>query len=236
MTPRQVLSFVESNLGDLSGLTSADGSFWGASIYSSFLASRATDILEELRRDDSTIKKSTQQTIGCLAMEEAPVEECPCAPPSGCTWFKSKLPLPQYIGDLLSVTAIGGNLKELEHFTYRDWTSVKFSLQSRIKAERERGYYAIRNNYLYIITKGVKVVSVSGLFYDPPEVQRFPNCGETTDYCSPFLDFSLCIDPAKYQKLLAMTAQFVQGMRGQAPLDTTNNAQPPRGQEGIREY
>lgn len=227
---------MENLLSDQASLSSADGAFLGATIYTQFLASRATDILEELRRDDSTIKKSTQQTIGCIAMSEAPVEECPCAPPSGCTWFKTDLPLPQFIGDLLSVTSIGGNLKELEHYTYRDWTSVKYSLKSRVKAERERGYYCIRNNYLFVITKGVKVVSVSGLFYDPPEVQRFPLCGGTTDYCSPFLDFSLYIDPAKYQKLLAMTAQLIQGIRGQAPLDTTNNAQPARGQEQIREY
>lgn len=236
MTLRQVSSDLQIWLSDLTGLPSSEGDFWGAALHSQFLASRATDILEELRRDDSTIKKSTQQTIGCIAMEEAPVEECPCAPPSGCTWFKSVLPIPQYIGDLLSVTAIGGNLGQLEHYTYRDWTSVKYSLKSRVKAERERGYYCIRNNHLFIISRGVKVVSVSGLFYDPPEVQRFPNCGGTTDYCSPFLDFPLYIDPAKYQKLLAMTAQVIQGLRGQAPLDTTNNAQPPRGQEPVRDY
>lgn len=233
-TTRKVIGQFHNWCLDLSGLPVSDHGWWGGAIYDQFLASRATDILEEKIKDPTSPNKFVQQTIGCVLLEEARVEECPCAPPSGCTWYRTKLTIPIPIGDLISVTSIGGNLEHLEHFTYRDWVAIKYSLNARVEAERYRGYYCIRNNYLYVISKKkVNAVAISGTFYDPVEVQR-TNC-QGTDYCFPFLDYSLFIDPGKYQKLLASTRQLIGGMAGKLPHDTSNNGQPPQGLEPIRD-
>lgn len=238
-TTREVIAQYESWSSDLTGLSVADAEWFPAAIYEQFIAARATDILEELLKDASTPNKFVQQTIGCVALERVRVEECPCAPPSGCTWLRTTLPIPVVIGDIISVSGIGGNLEMLQSYTYRDWQTVKFSLESRLPAERTRGYFCIRNNYLYVIQKTsptLKALAIAALFYDPVEVQRFPQCSLTFDRCKPFLDYPLYIDPAKYQKLLASTFQLATGMKRGALLDTTNNAQPPIQPEPPKAY
>lgn len=237
LTGRDVKDTFESWCVDKTGLGPSDHGYFPAAVFEQYLAARAIDILETLTKEATDINKSTQQTLGCLALEEVPVEDCPCAPPSGCTWRRTELPTPAVIGQILAVTAIGGNLELLQHFTYRDWDKVKFSLQSRIKAERTRGYYCIRNNYIYVVTPlPLKAIAVSAIFYDPVETQRYPQCGKPAEVCEPFLDYPLYIDPAKHQKLIATTFQVIAGLRGDAPLDTTNNAQPAVVPEPPRPY
>lgn len=214
----------------------ADTGFISAAIYEQFLMSRATVITEDLKKDPLTVNKFVQQTLPCLELEELSVEsECPCAPPSGCTWFRTTLPIPTPLVELISVTGIGGNLSELIHYTYRDWEKVKFSLQSRIPAERNRAYYTIRNNYLYLLgNTHVKSVAISGVFYDPVETQRHPLCGEVFSDCKPFLDYPLYVDPSRYQQMLLLTFQSIGGMRSTAAFDSTNNTQPPTTIEPTR--
>ncbi len=233
-----ILAQFENWAQDATGLSAADNGWFPASIYEQFLASRATDILEVLTKEKSTVNKFVQQTLGCIEFEETPVEECPCAPPSGCTWFKSSRPLPNIIGDMIAVTAIGGNLEKLEHYTYCDWQAVKFRLNSRIPAERTRGYYCIRNHHIYILVKSkIRALSIAAIFYDPVEAQRYPLCGQVPSRCNSFVDdYDLYIDPGKYQKLLATTFQLITGMRNGAVLDTTNNAQPAVAKEPTRPY
>lgn len=223
---------------DKAGVPPADAGWFPGAVYGQFLAARAQDILEDVTLHPNAPNKFVQQTLGCVMLEEARVEECPCAPPSGCTWLRTAEPLPTPIGDLIAVTGIGGNLEKLDHLTYRDWTNMKFTLQSRIPAERRRTYYTLRNNYLYAIGPSnlLKAVAVAGMFFDPVEAQRGPDCQGKTDYCTPFMDFAVYIDPAKIMKLLATTYQLIAGMAGKAPLDTTNNAQPAPGTEPYREW
>lgn len=237
-TAREFLGQFENWSQDKSGIPAADTGWYGGAVYDQFLAARAQDIQEELMRDPSRPNKFVQQTIGCVLLEEAPVEECPCAPPSGCVWLRSAKELPTPIGDLIAVSAIGGNLERLENYTYRDWTSVKYTLQSRIQAERMRGYYCLRNNFLYIITPHAdrKAAAVAGIFYDPVEVQRAYQCDGSVDLCTPFLDFPVFIDPGKLQKLLATTYQLISGLSNNAPFDATNNANPALGIEPFKEW
>lgn len=223
-TARQVLATFENFVSDVSGLPISDTGWFNAAIYESFLSARATLVRAEHEKDSAASNKYVLQNLGCLELEEVRTEECPCAPPSGCTWFRTTLPIPLPIGELHSVTSIGGNLQKLKHYTYRDWHTIKFSLQARNEAERTRGYYTIKNSYIYLASPKVHAVSISGVFYDPVETQRHPQCGVSST-CQPFLDYPIYIDPAHYQALLISTYQLISGMKAKAPLDTKNNAQ-----------
>lgn len=237
-TAREFLAQFENWSQDKAGVPSADAGWFAGAVYDQFLAARAMDIRADQARDPRNPNPFTQQVMGCLLLEEVPVEECPCAPPSGCTWLRTTLPLPTPIGELQAVTGIGGNLERLEHYSYRDWATVKYSLTARLPAERTRGYYTLRNNFLYIVTPHItrKTVAVTGVFYDPVEVQRGYQCDGSVDLCTPFLDFPVFIEPDKIQKLLATTYQLIVGMSNAAPLDTTNNAVPAVGAEPTRPW
>lgn len=227
ITGRQVLADLENWPQDRAGLPPADIGWFPGAVYSQFLAARANDILQEYNKDPQRVNVYEKQSLGCVLLLEVRTEEAPCAPPSGCTWQRSVLPLPTAIRPLLSVTGIGGNLELLKTYSYREWDKIKYSLQARIEAERYRGYFTIQNNYIYVLDpEKPRGIAISGVFYEPVEVQRIPPCNGPVDICSPFLDYSLFIDPGKYQMLLASTFQLIQAMAARAPLDTTNNTQP----------
>lgn len=235
ITVNEMLSQFENWSQDKSGLSAADNGWFPGAIYGQFLAARASDILEEWRRDPTTVNKFVQQTIGCIEFEEVRVEECPCAPPSGCTWYRSTLPVPSIIGEVIALTAIGGNLQKLQHFQYTDWTDVKWRLMSRIPAERTLGRYCLRNDYVYIIQANkIRAAAMAAMFYDPVEVQRFPVCGKAPDRCNSFIEYGLFIDPGKYQKLIATTYQAMVGLGARGLFDATNNAQPAVAVEPVK--
>lgn len=233
-TVREFLANFENWCIDLTGAPPADNGYYSGAIYESFLSARATLVQAEQIKDLSSLNKFVVQNVGCIKLQEVRVEECPCAPPSGCTWFRTEIPIPLPIGDLHSVTSIGGNLEELQHFTYRPWHTIKFSLNARNPAERTRGYYTVKNNYLYVVSSQIKAVSLSGVFFDPVETQRHPQCEPFSD-CLPFLDFPIYIDPAHLQTIVISTFQLISGMRANAPLDTRNNFQPAAGIEPVKE-
>lgn len=237
ISPRDVINQFDSWSRDRTGLPVADDGWFSGVVYEQCLAARAMDISEEIKNDKSTINKFTQQHLSCEALEVVPVEDCPCAPPSGCTWRRTKTEIPTPIGTLIAVTGIGGNLEELKSYTYRDWYSIKYSLNAILEAERNRGYYTIKHGQIYLVGDDhLKAIAVSGIFYDPVEAARRPKCGESFSDCSPFLDYNLYIDPAKYQKILATTFQLIKGLQGGAFLDTTLNSQPPTQNEPVRPY
>lgn len=236
ISSRDVVGVFNSWSKDPTGMSVSDSGWFAGAVFEQFLAARAMDISEDMKLDKSTVNKFTQQYLGCEELEEVPTESCPCPPPSECTWRVTKeLPIP--IGQLISVTGLGGNLEELETYTYRDWYAIKYSLNAIIEAERGRGYYTIKNGQLYLYGRdNLKAVAISGVFYDPVETARRPSCGEVFSDCEPFLDYNLYIDPAKYQKLLANTFQLIKGFQGGALLDTTPNSQPPTQHEPVRPY
>lgn len=220
-TAREFLSTFESFCYDRAGASPADVGIVNAAVYEALLSARASLIRAE--KDRTSVNEYVLQNIGCLEMEEVTTEECPCAPPSGCTWFRTVRPIPLPVDELHSVTSIGGNLQKLKHYTFRAWHLIKFSLYARSEAERTRGYYSIKNNYLYLTSPHVKAVSISGIFYDPVETQRHPQCGKPFSTCSPFLDYSIYVDPSHTEALLANTYQLIRGLMGQTPFDNKND-------------
>lgn len=231
MTARQLIARLNWPQ-DLAGVPVVDTGWFRGAIYQEIIAARAALINADREKAQWDINVWPEQTLGCLLMEEVPTEECPCVPPSGCTWFRTVFQVPETAGEYRSVNAIGGNLGKLRQLSYRDWFRIKDVFVSRIKAERARNYYTRKNNYVYTLSH--EPISVTAVFRDPIEVQR-RNCDGLVDYCKPFLDFDMYV-PAEFEApIIQLVAQSILSLRGAAPMDTTNNAQSPQGIEPIKQ-
>lgn len=129
------------------------------------------------------------QTIPCVELIEVDLaSDCPCAPASGCTWMKSKHPIPELLsGSYEFVSTLTGK----DTFDGVKWGAFDTKLQSRMPQQRAGLYYTTRkignNIHLYIYNNSkitqtgmLKSVTISGIFKDPMEVQCFPTCGKNT--------------------------------------------------------
>lgn len=233
-TAREILSHFDAPQ-DLAG-TPVDETGWlAAAVYEKVLVSRAAAITEEIQATPHEVSLWSEQTIGCIEMEEVPIEECPCAPPSGCKWFRTIIDVPEPIGDFKAVSGIGGNLGKLKSYSYRDWTAIKYSQAARLEAERSLSYYTKKNKRIYIAGEGHgEPISITGIFFDPIEVQRLPACGGKVNDCKPFLDYEMYIDPTILNSVLGATVKSLVGERSVAKFDNTNNANPPTGIEPVK--
>jgi hypothetical protein len=234
MTVREALAQLDWPQ-DLSGVPVEDTGWLLASTYEQLLIVRAA-FIESERKQDPAAAKWAEQTIGCLQMEEVPTEECPCLPPSGCKWFRTIQDVPEPIGDYTMITGVGGNLSNLTIYTYRPWNQIQYAFHSRIEAERTRSYWTKKNRKIYIAGQGHgEPIAVTGPFYDPPEIQRFPTCGEKVNDCKPFLDYNIYIDSASLNPILGGVVKNIVTMRSPSGYDNTNNANPPQGQEPVKQ-
>ena len=169
------------------------------SIVNKIKEQRSMAIMDAMREKDE-ISDAMRQILRCVEMEEADVIECPCAPPSGCTWLKSKAPIPVPIS-ISYISDVKGN----EDFTPTSWSDAKRIKDSRIPSKRKRRHYLFRENgdgklFLYVLNDFFSpVFTLSGIFHDPIEVAQFPSCDCEVDErykCSPmdvpfFTDFNL---------------------------------------------
>lgn len=207
---------------DDSGIPVVDTGWFYADLYVKLLASRAALYAKLAQLNPHSVSKYMQQTLGCIQLQEAPLHACPCAPPPKCTWFAADIPTP--VGDLISVTGIGMDINQLTHYTYMEWSNFKYALKSRYKAERDRGYYTLKNGKLYLITqKHEAVISVAAVWYDPIEAVRAFGC-DKQGACLPFMDFDIYIPPEYAQMVLAAALDVQLGHKKVARFDIKNDA------------
>lgn len=221
ITPRYLLSQFDGAQDD-AGIPVVDTGWFYADIYVKLLATRAALYMKLQEMDPTTVSKYMQQTLGCIKLREAPTHSCPCAPPPECTWFEADIPTP--IGQLISVSGIGMQLREVTHYTYCEWNHFKYVLQSRNIAERTRGYYCERNNKLLLLSqRHEEVISASAVWYDPVEAQRQYGC-DAKSMCDPFMDFDFYLPPEYVQMVLAATLDVQLGNKKVAKFDIKNDA------------
>lgn len=130
-------------------------------------------------------------TLPCVELEEIDVVECPCAPAKGCTFYKSKHPLPEMVGGKpLAVTSLDGYVS----YSFLNWFDFKSRLDSRLEPERTQPYYTFKlingkkHFYAYSSFKVESPKSLSMVLvpYDFLELADFPMCGEEiAPTCSP---------------------------------------------------
>lgn len=167
------------------GVPSDDSRLSRRFVYSKLLSSRALLLSQKLDKRQP-VSQWAYQTLDCVELIKAQPYECPCLPAVGCQILRTKEPLPQPLTGLLnghaiqSVTSLEGSIS----FSETTWEAKKYKKGSKYTAAKPDFY--IRNNYLYITTKAApSVISITGLFDDPLEVDAFVTmCPDTP-----------CIDP-----------------------------------------
>lgn len=204
------------------GVQSDDTRLSSRHIYSKILTVRAK-LLEQTLNKRQKVAQWDYQTISCLRIVEVPIAECPCAIPSGCTVFRSELPLPGVLTNLnrhfiQSVTNLDGSII----FSEVNWTEKKY--KNGAKYTKKSPDYFIRNGYLYVTTpKKIKALTVTALFEDPFVAEQFNICCTNPDSCESPLDRDFPISQADIDTIIEMSVQELIGVFNSNMEDQRNN-------------
>lgn len=153
-------------------------------IYSALISSKNLLMFQKINKKQS-IAPYNYKTIACVKLVKAPLYDCPCVPPVGCTFLKSEYPLPDVVGGIgnaidLEVTSLDNNL----NFTYITPERIKYISYS--KYNKHINYFLIIDKYLYVLSKNAgRLVAVTGLFEDFVEVENYPGLCNTCEDCEP---------------------------------------------------
>lgn len=194
ITNREVVNAFRNLIGDKVAISQENG--WSFRLVYFFLLRYRARLIREKVINNRMLSQWNYQTIPCITVEKAEMNECPCAPASGCTWLKTSLPIPKPLHALKSVTSVDGRYT----YGYVEWERVKRKLESRLKATREAAYYTIKTGptgtYLYLYNDDlVKNITITGIFENPLEAQFFPGCDATSNKCQVPMDEEFILDP-----------------------------------------
>lgn len=207
------------------GVQSDDTRLSDRHIYNKMVTVRSKLISQEAKKKQK-INQWSYQTLNCVEVIEVPIHECPCLPPIGCSILRSKYTIPKPLTDLnshliQSVTSIDGQIV----FSEIGWVEKKYKASNKYTANKPD--YFIRNDYLYItVRSGLKVITLTGLFDDPLEVERFPSyCEDCTDCidCESPMDKEFPMDNDMIDTLVDMCKQELLEQFIQMTEDLTNN-------------
>lgn len=221
-TYRSIVHLFRHFPGDYSGYIPNNFNMSDQAILQHLLDTRS-ELLSNLQTLGFPLGTQNFQTIPCVELEEVESHECPCAPPSGCKWLKSKKPLPRYI-KISSVSTITGQ----DNISYIDWTKIKHKFNSRYPVKNKR-YYTLRDigqgTFLYVLNDSfLKMISLSAVFEDPKCVLEFGGCKkDLTKYkCNPW-NTPFVLDGGLINKVLKNAWQTLPQLKQVAPDDRKNN-------------
>lgn len=208
------------------GVNSDDSRLTSRHIYNKILTVRSKLIYQKANKKQK-LNQWNFQTLPCIELVKAEVHECPCLPPIGCSILKTKYPLPKPITNLTthliqSVSTIDGSVI----YSEIGWNEYKYKKGNKYTANKPD--YFIRNGHLFITYKsGPKVITVTGLFEDPWEAEKFPSycpdCEDCID-CSSILDMEFPIDNDLTDTLIEFCIQELIIIFTQNQEDKTNNS------------
>lgn len=202
-------------------------------IYNKLLSVRSRLIFQKINKKQK-INQWSYQTIPCIELIEAPIHECPCIP-SRCKILRSKYKLPKALSSLdrhiiQSVTTLDGQ----ENLSETSFELEKYSKGNKYTSKKP--HYYIRNEYLYITDmKALEVITLTGLFDDPLEVNNFPsfcpevNCSDCD--CISFLDLEFPIDSDLIDPMIELSLKELIEIFSQMREDQTNDARDNNIQE-----
>ena len=223
MTIAEIIQRVQSLYSK--GVQSDDSRLTSRHIYNKMLTVRAKLISQESKKNQK-VNQWNYQTLPCVELEKAPIHECPCLPPVGCSILKTKVKLPKPLTNLnnhliQSVSSLDGSII----YSEVTWNEKKYKSSNKYTSNKPD--YFIRNEYLYITHRnGPKVISITGLFEDPLEVEDYPSfCPENDmlDCISP-LDKDFPIDNDMVDTLIEMSANELVVLFSQNQEDLSNNS------------
>ncbi len=184
----------------------------------------------------SNIDLNLELTIPCVELIKVDQVECPCAPKSGCEFFKSIHPLPKMMNGIPnSVTLLKQHSSQKNYgiFSYVDWYSFEDKINSRVTAQAYQPYFTMKNinskRHLYVYANmeeygNLKAVTVAGVFNDPLEVMSFPTCGEESKIVCDPLDEEFMIEDEIQSRVFELTYAALMGFKNASSgVDILNN-------------
>lgn len=208
-----------------SGFPSKDSRFTLKAIYDTLLDMR-TSYLKRTKVARQGIGQQNVQTIGCIELIEADTNICPCRPPTGCIWLRSKNPIPKTIS-IFGVTNSNAAFKA----DYVEWSTFRTKMFSKAKRPTTRYFTYLdtgEGSYLYLYNDDfLENVSMTGLWEDPNHAAYYGDCEESDRdkflRCNP-LDTPLYMDGDIVDIIFKMTWDFLIRSTEPSIQDTTNNS------------
>lgn len=227
-TIREVLAAFSQGVEEKTGRPFIDFKWPNRLIYFHLINQRA-DIYYQTRKQNNIEGNYEDYTevLPCVAMQEIDLVECPCAPPSGCTFMKSVLPLPKFVGaSPISVTTVDGRRR----FDRTEWEYFPYEVNNRIAAANKSLLYTDRTigneRWLYtFITNEMKPqgVMVAGIPVDPMEVALYPICGKEQKEICNILDLQFIIEKRLTNLLFDTTFKKLIGINNATRIGDTKN-------------
>lgn len=179
-------------------------------IYDKFRAERAA-YYKRTKVNRQGINPQCYQTIPCVPLVKADQDICPCTPPSGCKWLRSKNPIPKAIF-LKSVTNTSADFEA----KYVEWSQFSHKLNGRSYDPTDRYYTFLDTgdgSYLYLFDKKLAHVAMTGMFEDPTQAAAYLGCKKLTKrqvhlLCNP-IETPLYTDGQAYSVIYKMVFDWI---------------------------
>ena len=221
-TNRKAVAQVRELIGDATGKIS-DETAWSSRLILDRLYSIRAQLLQQKHLANLEINQFNLQIIPCIPLEKADTHECPCAPPTGCVWRRTKYPIPSFI-KMVSMSSIDGSI----NYDFVAWNRVSHKLNSFEETDRRRPYYTFKSTqggiYAYLINdEHKKYVTPTGIFEDPIQVQLYPDCKGNVDPCPLILDLDFIVDPDLREDVYNQTILKLKQGRSNSTVDVVGD-------------
>ena len=179
-------------------------------IYNKLITVRNLLIYQKVNKRQN-INKDTYQIIDCVQMELASLHDCPCVPPSGCKFLRSKYPIPNFVSSDKPLINYISNINGTLTYTATKKKKKKYKKGNRYTSSKPD--YFFKDDYLYITTPEITstIVTIEAVFKDPLEARKFKgaclSCEDCPGDCESYLDLEFPIEASLEEPLILMTVE-----------------------------
>lgn len=216
MTYKEVAELFKHAYADQTGQESVDFP-WSDQAIINYLLILKNTWFTDLIKSGNDIDPLSYLSI-CMELEEVDSRDCPCAPPSGCIWVRTKNKVPRFV-DKARVSTIDG-----EEYNFVEWDKVKTKTNSRIKSISTSGkYYTSKNGHIYLpLDIFKKTINITGVSEDN-YLTLISSCNITPEQlCNP-LDTEFGTSSEDLDMILQKAWRLIPSVRGMAAIDLMNN-------------
>ena len=233
-TNRHAIAGFRDFVADKTGIS--DDSGWSQRQVLFHLIRYRAALIQQKEEAGKKLSRFNYQTIPCIPLIETDVNECPCAPASGCKFLKTKWILPKPVSHFKSITSIDGGIT----YSFVEWDKFKYKINSRFESQSTKPYYTTKNTgsgvYIYVYNDQHKeFITPTSIFENPIDVQRYPDCEGKVEICIKPLDLEWIMDPdllmAVYDlsfRNLFRIKSMVSDLMNNDNDDNIRNQQPPK--------
>lgn len=207
------------------GISSKDSRLSNRQIYASLINARNIVLRQQITKRQK-VSEYCYQPLSCIALEKAPIHECPCVPTDGFFILRSVQKLPKIMSSfdkplIQYVTYLDGSVR----FDKTTFENVKYQSGNKLTANKPRFY--IKNDRLYITTiTQLKGITAKVLAEDPIEAHLFSSLCEdcNTCECKDYTEIDFYTDRDSFNSIKALAEKELIFLFGQMKEDKFANA------------